>query len=73
MLIFWLILPCGPVGTPTFRRNILYPSSEQNVETVCFSETLVCTYKSTPRYNPEDQRQHLHIRQNLNSSIITYG
>jgi hypothetical protein len=25
------------------------------METVCFSETLVSTYKSTQRYNPEEQ------------------
>jgi hypothetical protein len=37
------------------------------METVgqCFSETLVSTYKSTRRYNPEDQ--HLHRRENLKS------
>lgn len=28
-------------------------------------ETLVSTYKSTRRYNPEDQRRHLHCRENL--------
>jgi hypothetical protein len=32
------------------------------METVCFSETLVSTYKSTRRYNPEEQHRHLHRR-----------
>jgi hypothetical protein len=29
------------------------------MEAVCFSETLVSTYKSTRRYNPEEQHRHL--------------
>jgi hypothetical protein len=36
------------------------------METVCFSETLVSTYKSTRRHNPE-QHRHLHHRENLKS------
>jgi hypothetical protein len=39
------------------------------METVCFSETLLSTCKSTRRYNPEDQHRILHRRENLNSHI----
>jgi hypothetical protein len=35
------------------------------METICFSETLVFTYKSTRRYYPEDQHRRLHRRENL--------
>jgi hypothetical protein len=31
----------------------------------CFSDTLLCTYKSTRRYNPQDQHRHLHLRENF--------
>jgi hypothetical protein len=37
------------------------------METVCFSETLVSTYKFTPCYNPQDQHRHFHRRENLKS------
>jgi hypothetical protein len=40
-------------STPTFRKTTL------KTETVYFSETLVYSYKSTQRYKPEDQHQHL--------------
>jgi hypothetical protein len=42
------------------------------METTCFSESLVSTYKSTRRYNPEDQQQHLHRLENLKLQILTY-
>jgi hypothetical protein len=35
------------------------------VWTVYFSEMLVCAYKSTWRYNPEDQHSVLHCHENL--------
>jgi hypothetical protein len=35
------------------------------METLCSSETLVSTYKSTRRQNPEDQQHHRHRRENL--------
>jgi hypothetical protein len=40
------------------------------METACFFATMVCTYKSTWRYNPEDQHRHIHRRENLKSHII---
>jgi hypothetical protein len=36
------------------------------METLCFSETLVSTYESTRRHNPEEQN-HLNRRENLKS------
>jgi hypothetical protein len=35
------------------------------MEVECSSETLVSTYKSTWRYNPDNQHWHLHGRENL--------
>jgi hypothetical protein len=35
--------------------------SALKMETACFSETLVSTYKSTQRYNPEEQHRHITI------------
>lgn len=37
---------------PTFRRNVL-SQALLTVEAVCSPETLVSTYKSTPRHNPD--------------------
>jgi hypothetical protein len=34
-------------------------------EAVCFSETLVFTYKSTRRYNPENQDRYYSSRPNI--------
>jgi hypothetical protein len=39
------------------------------METVCFSETMVSTDKSTWRHKPEEKRRHLHRRENLKSHI----
>jgi hypothetical protein len=40
------------------------------LEIVRFSEMLVFTYKPTGRYKPEDQRRHIHGRENLKSYRI---
>jgi hypothetical protein len=48
----------GADGRMWTRRDILPPSSGLEVEAVYSSETLVSTYKSTRRYNPEDQNRH---------------
>jgi hypothetical protein len=42
MLVFWVTTPC------------VHLQGSLKMEAVCFPETLVCTYKSTRRYNPED-------------------
>jgi hypothetical protein len=79
------LLGCNAMWTCThirkFRRNILPPSSGLKLETVCFFETLVSTYKSTLRYNPEDQHLQLishpvsqsvsHVISSLNSAPKT--
>jgi hypothetical protein len=54
---------------PTFRRNIL-PTSSGLKEVVCSSETLISTYKSTRRYNPEDQHRHLHRREDISKILF---
>jgi hypothetical protein len=40
------------------------------MEAVCSSETLISIYESTRRHNPEDQHQHLHRRENLESPTL---
>jgi hypothetical protein len=44
-------------------------SSALKMETVFFPETLVSTYKSTWRHNPEDEHRRLYRRENLRSHI----
>jgi hypothetical protein len=41
------------------------------MKVVDVSETLVCTYKYTWCYNPEDKHRHFHRRENLKSPVIT--
>jgi hypothetical protein len=40
------------------------------METVCFSETLVSTYKSIQRHNPQQQHRHFRRPKNLKSHIF---
>jgi hypothetical protein len=51
---------------PTFRKDTLPSSPMPKIEAVCFSETLVTTFKSKRRYNG-DQHRHLQPRENLKS------
>jgi hypothetical protein len=46
-----------------------HPSSALKMEAVCSSETMISTYKSTRRHNPEEQHRHLHRRENLISYL----
>jgi hypothetical protein len=46
-------LPTTPHGVTTQKTNI--ETSVLKMEAVCSSETLISTYKSTQRLNPEDQ------------------
>jgi hypothetical protein len=55
------LLGCNAART-TFWRNMLPPPLTLKMEAVCAFETLVSTYKSTRRFNPEDQHRHLHHR-----------
>jgi hypothetical protein len=45
-----------------------YSTSALKMEAVCYSETLVSSYKSTRPYNPEDQQRHL---TSVKTSILT--
>jgi hypothetical protein len=51
MMMFWVVAPCRLVGR--YHRF-----GGMKMETVCFSETLVSTYESTRRHNPEQQHHH---------------
>jgi hypothetical protein len=41
------------------------------METICFSETMVPTYESTRRHNPEEEHRQLVRRENLKSPTLT--
>jgi hypothetical protein len=52
------------------------PSSGLKMEAVCSAETSVSTYKSTRRYNPEDQHRHrydLKITENEYYNFHSFG
>jgi hypothetical protein len=55
-VLFWVITLCRLVGRYYRCRETQPPSSALKMETVRFSETLVSTYESTRRYNPEQHR-----------------
>jgi hypothetical protein len=38
--------------------NLIFCADAMRMEAVCSSETLVSTYKSTRRYNPENEQRH---------------
>jgi hypothetical protein len=46
--------------------------SDMTMETACFVETLVTTYESIRRHNPQDQHGYLHRCENLKSHRILY-
>jgi hypothetical protein len=46
------------------------PSSALKMKVICFSETLVPTYKFTRLHNPEDYHGHLHRHENLKSHLV---
>jgi hypothetical protein len=77
MFVFWDVSPCGPVGRyqrfgATNCLASMFRAEDLKTEAVFFSETLVSTYKSTRRYNPKDQYQHIHCRENLKSHISCF-
>jgi hypothetical protein len=45
--------------------NILHPCSALGMKAVCSSKTLVSTFKSTRRHNPENRCRHVNRRENL--------
>jgi hypothetical protein len=55
MTFFWVLALCRLVGRcQSFREIYCHPPSALKMETVCFSETLASTDKSTRRQNPEE-------------------
>lgn len=65
-----VVTPCETVakyqrfgGTYCFHLHGL-------VDSVLYSEMLVCTYKSARRRNTEDHHRHLHVRANLKSHVL---
>jgi hypothetical protein len=66
MVVFWVVTPCELVGGYQ-RFGATYCLLK--MEEVCCSETLVPTYKSPRRYDPEDHLGHLR-RKNIRSDII---
>jgi hypothetical protein len=51
---------------PTYRRNILSPSSGLKMETVCFSDMLASTCKST--HGAKTQKKKIIIE-----DVVTFG
>jgi hypothetical protein len=68
MLFFRGLAPCRLVGR--CKRSILSPSLGVKMGTVCFSETLASTDKSTRHQNPEEKHHHPHCHKNLKSHIV---
>jgi hypothetical protein len=58
LVVFWVVTPCGLTGG--YQRFEGPYRFHLHLE-----ETLVTTYKTTLRYNPEDQHRYLHRRENL--------
>jgi hypothetical protein len=55
VFLFRALTTCG-LGRyiSKYRRYILFPSSELNVEAACSSDAFVSVCKSTPGYSPEE-------------------
>jgi hypothetical protein len=72
-LLFGIVKLLGVVGryVPALQRNILPPSSGLNFEALCFSETLVSTYKSTRPSYPERHR-YFNRHENLKSNCLLF-
>jgi hypothetical protein len=65
----WVVAPCKLVRAYRRFRGLycLHPLIALMMEAVQTSETLVNSYQSTRRYNPEDGNLHSHRRENLKS------
>jgi hypothetical protein len=48
------------------------PSSALKTNTLCFSETLVSTYESARRHNPEEHHHHFPDRESLELPLCVY-
>jgi hypothetical protein len=72
MFVFSVVTPFGLIGgeLPTFGRNIVSIFSPEDGDILCFSETLVSTYKSSWRRYPEEQHRYLRRRENPSLKIL---
>jgi hypothetical protein len=61
MTVFWDAEPCSPVEV----RDPDDTGIALMTEAIQTPETLVNSYQSTWRYNPEDSHLHTHRRENL--------
>jgi hypothetical protein len=57
MLVFWVVTPCGLVAL--------------KMEAVCSRETLVSTYKSTRRYDPE--YEYRYVKRSWENLILVHA
>jgi hypothetical protein len=69
MAVFWVVASCRLVRVYQCFSG-LYCFHHQDDET---SETLMNSYQSTRRYNPEDSHLHSHRRENLKSNPFHYS
>jgi hypothetical protein len=72
IVVLWVVVPCSLVGGyQHFRGNcplhLQSTSSVLKMKVICPSKTLVTTYRTTRRPNPEDQNLHYHSFENLRS------
>jgi hypothetical protein len=65
ILVFCFVTLTGQ----TFHRNTVSPSLGLKMKAVCFSETLIFTYKFTRRHSPEDQLWRLHCRESKTAPL----
>jgi hypothetical protein len=56
----------------TFACVLLLVCDTLKMETTCFSETLVSTYESTRRHNPEQQHRNPHRHENLDLCSVLF-
>jgi hypothetical protein len=72
MLFFWVVTLCGLVGRyQRFGGTYVYFLGLK-MKAVCSSEILVFTYKSTQRYNPENQHQYVYTISARSFIFITF-
>jgi hypothetical protein len=58
IVVFWIMTPCCLVGRYRRFGGTCRLTSTLQMEAIRFFETLVITYKTTGRHNPEDNSPH---------------
>jgi hypothetical protein len=69
-VVFWGVSPCGPEGGYQRCITSIFMSIFLKMEAIRFAETLVATYNTARRHNPEDHNRHLHYLENLKSQTF---